>query len=148
MPEGLTVFYILMGVFLGGGLLLIVIGLVLILRMYGSKSVAVEAWCVEVTSKTEVMGTGTDRIYIHNAKKPVYRYYYNGQEYISSPLLSSNRKKYRPEPGPCVIRIHPDHPRRVYSPERKFAGGILIGVGVIWIGAALFSLGFIRRFLV
>ncbi|MDO4619336.1 MAG: hypothetical protein Q4B09_01830 [Lachnospiraceae bacterium] len=68
-----------------------------------------------------------------DTKRPVYKYWYNGQYYTSAPMLRSNRKGYRPEYGKCRIRINPDHPEKVYSSERKYAAIILILIGSLYL---------------
>ncbi len=115
------------------GAFLLWLGIFIIARMYGRHSVEVEAECIEVEVATVRMGSVGDRSYMPNTKRPVYRYYYEGQQYTSAPLLRSNRPGYRPEPGPCTIRINPAKPHKVYSPERKFAGGILIAIGAVYL---------------
>lgn len=117
------------------GTILIIAGILTISRLYGKRSVEVDAECLGVNIKDVHMGIGAgyEHTVYHNTKNPVYRYYYNGKEYISSPLLSSNRPGYHPETGYCKIRINPNKPQKVYSSERKFAGAILIIVGAGWL---------------
>ncbi len=124
----------LLGLFVLIGLFLIGLGVWIQRRAYGKHSVEVKAECIEVIHedyKTSI--DPTDYTYLRDARRPVYRYWYNGQYYTSAPLLRSNRRGYRPMTGKCRIRIHPDHPERVYSPERKFASGILILIGSVYI---------------
>lgn len=117
-----------------GGIILLIAGILIISRLHGNRSVEVEAECLGVDIRDIQIGTNpSDRTTYHNAKRPIYRYSYHGQEYVSSPLLSSNRPGYHPKPGFCKIRINPDKPEKVYSSERKFAGTILIIIGISWI---------------
>lgn len=132
--EKATVGLILLAVFSFGGGFLILLGLLIWRRLWDSGSV--EAECVDLGEHTQVLGVGSDRTYMPRAKRPVYRYFYQGRQYTASPLLSSNRPGYRPKLGHCTIRIHPKHPEKVYSPERKFAALILIGVGSLWLAIA------------
>ncbi len=125
------------------GIFLIGLGIGIQRRAYGKHSVEVEAECIEVMREDYKTGVSTsDSTYLHNAALPVYRYWYNGQYYTSSPLLRSNRRGYRPQLGKCMIRINPDHPERVYSSERKFAAAILIFIGSIYLLMVLI-MGFI-----
>lgn len=117
---------------LGG--LLIAIGVRLLVRMYGRRSVAVDAECIDVSSKTVHVGAFPSTKY-RNTKAPVYRYRYQGKEYISQPVLRSNRPGYRPKTGPCRIRIDRRHPEKVFSSERKAVVGLLIGMGSLYIVA-------------
>ncbi len=128
---------ILLSVFAGGGMMMVLIGILIWRRLWGNNSVEVAAECIDRNAHTAVIGMGMDRTYYPNAKKPIYRYWYAGKEYISGPLLASNRPGYQPKLGRCTIRINPNHPERVYSPERKFAALILISIGVMWLLAAV-----------
>ncbi|MCD8147269.1 MAG: DUF3592 domain-containing protein [Clostridiales bacterium] len=125
-----TVGYFLLLLFLVLGILLILLGVWLVARMYGSHSTEVEAECIDISIETVRMGTGPgEYTYFKDAKAPVYRYRYNGVVYTSQPLLRSNRRGYRPVSGPARIRINPEHPERVYSPERKYVRVILVSIG-------------------
>ena len=62
-----------------GGAILILLGILILLPLYGWRSVRVEAECISV-----------DVIY-HYSKRPVYRYCYDGKKYESGPLMTSNR---------------------------------------------------------
>lgn len=115
---------------LGG--LLIAIGVRLLVCMYGRRSVEVDAECIDISSKTVHVGAFPSTKY-HNTKAPVYRYRYQGQEYISQPVLRSNRPGYHPKTGPCRIRIDRRHPEKVFSSERKAVAGLLIGMGILYI---------------
>ena len=117
---------------LGG--LLIAIGIGLLIRMYGRRSVEVDAECIDISSKTVHVGAFPSTKY-HNTNVPVYRYRYQGQEYISQPVLRSNRPGYHPKTGPCRIRIDRRHPEKVFSSERKAVAGLLIGMGSLYIVA-------------
>jgi len=142
MNEAIVVKTILLSVFFIGGVLLVLLGILIWRKLWGNRSVEVEAECIDVDIHTEAIGTGIDRTYFPNAKRPVYQYYYEGRQYTSSPLLASNRPGYKPAQGYCIIRINPKHPEKIYSPERKFVALILIIIGVAWIfvavGAAYF----------
>lgn len=137
MEEALVVRTILLAVFLFGGILLVLLGILIWRRLWGGNSVEVEAECIDLNVHTATLGFSTDRTYFPNSKRPVYRYYYEGRQYIASPRLSSNRPGYNPELGRCTIRINPKHPQKVYSPERKSAAIILIGIGAAWIAVAV-----------
>lgn len=117
---------------IGLGVMLILLGIWLVARMYGRHSVEVDAECIDISSKTVSCGI-QPRTYYLNAKAPVYRYWFRGAAYLGQPLLRSNRPGYRPKLGPCKIRINPKHPEKVYSTERKYAAGILIGIGVFYL---------------
>lgn len=117
---------------LGG--LLIVISIGLLIRMYGRRSVEVDAECIDISSKTVHVGAFPSTKY-RNTKAPVYRYRYQGKEYISQPVLRSNRPGYHPKTGPCRIRIDRRHPEKVFSSERKAVAGLLIGMGSLYIVA-------------
>lgn len=124
MALGLVLVFAVLGV------ALVVAGIWIIARMYGKHAVEVEAECVDVAVGTLEMGSSPgEKTCFWKVKRPHYRYYYEGTVYCSQPLLQSNRPGYHPQKGPCTIRINPDHPERVYSSERKFAGGILIVIG-------------------
>ncbi len=116
------------------GIFLIGLGIWIQARAYGRHSVEVDAECVEVEeSDYKTSADPADYTYMKDAKRPVYRYWYQGQYYTSAPMLRSNRPGYHPQLGACKIRINPDHPERVYSSERKFASIILIGIGSLYI---------------
>ena len=135
-----TLKWVLLGVFFGLGALMVVLGVLIWRKLWDNQSVQVPAQCIDVQNYTQTMGMGYDKKHFYHVKKPVYRYYYQGQQYVSSPLLASNRPGYNPTPGPCVIRIDPKNPGKVYSPERKFAAIIVIAVGAVWILVALLGL--------
>lgn len=118
-----------------GGIILTIAGILIISRLYGKRSVEVDAECLGVNIKDVHMGSSPndDQTIYHNTQTPVYRYTYQGKQYTSSPLLSSNRPGYHPETGYCKIRINPNKPEKVYSSERKFAGVILMIIGVSWV---------------
>lgn len=139
---------ILISVFIVGGLLLIVLALWIWSKLWGKGSVQIDAECLDINVHTAKTGTGINRTYFRNAKKPVYRYYYNGQEYISSPLLSSNRQGYQPETGYCKIWIHPRHPNKVYSYERKAVALILIFIGTLWMVLGIAAIFVVKAFFV
>lgn len=124
---------VLFGVFLLVGGFLILLGVLIWRKLWNGCSVEVEAECIDIGLHTEALGTGPERTYFPNAKRPVYRYVYQGRRYESGPKLSSNRRGYQPELGRCTIRIDAKHPEKVYSPERKFAALILISIGVLWL---------------
>ncbi len=127
---GVAFGYFLLLLFLALGVFLILLGIWVVARMYGTHSAEVEAECIDISTETVRMGTGPgDYTYFKDAKAPVYRYRYNGVVYTSQPILRSNRRGYRPTPGPARIRINPDHPERVYSPERKYVRIILVSIG-------------------
>lgn len=128
---------ILLSVFGIGGVMMVLLGILIWRKLWGDNSVEVAAECIDRNAHTAVIGMGMDRTYYPDAKKPKYRYWYGGKEYISGPVLASNRPGYQPQPGRCTIRIDPNHPERVYSPERKFAALILIAIGVIWLLVAV-----------
>ncbi|MCD8190061.1 MAG: DUF3592 domain-containing protein [Clostridiales bacterium] len=129
-----TVGYVLLLLFLVLGAFLILLGVWVVARMYGNHSTEVEAECIDISIETVRMGTGPgEYTYFKDAKAPVYRYQYNGVVYTSQPILRSNRRGYRPVPGPTRIRINPEHPERVYSPERKYVRVILVGVGSAYV---------------
>lgn len=140
MEEAVVIKTLLLSAFLLGGALLILLGLLIWRRLWDCGSVEVPAECVDLNIHTEMLGTVSDRTYFPNSRRPVYRYRYEGQEYCSSPLLSSNRSGYEPALGRCTIRINPEHPEKVYSPERKFAALVLIGIGSMWIVVAALAL--------
>lgn len=127
MPQ-----HILLGLFFGAGIFLILLGIWFVARMYGRHSIEVDAECIDIPSET--VGYGVfPRTYHLNAKAPVYRYWFRGTIHIGQPLLRSNRLCYRPKLGHCKIRINPQHPEKVYSPERKHVAGIMIGIGVLYL---------------
>ncbi len=124
------IFVLIVSIFVIIGMFLIGLGIWIDRRAYGKHSVEVEAECIHVEHEDYRTGVGvSDSTYLHDAKLPVYRYWYNGQYYTSTPMLRSNRRGYNPQLGKCRIRINPDHPEKVYSSERKFASRILIGIG-------------------
>lgn len=135
-------------IFTGGGILLLTVGILIISRLYGKRSVEVDAECLDVDIHDVHMSSLSthDHTVYRNTKNPVYRYYYNGKEYTSSPLLRSNRPGYHPQVGHCKIRINPDKPEIVYSSERKFAGAILIIIGASWLCVPIL-IPFLIRFL-
>lgn len=122
------------------GLFMLLLGLWILSPLWGFRSVEVEAECVAVQTGTASLGKRPDKTYYPDSKLPVYRYTYQGETYQSSPLLTSNRRGYKPKEGPCTVRINPMHPERVYSSERKFAAAILLSIGAIWIVLAIFIL--------
>ena len=128
---------LLLCVFGGGGAFLIALGALILAPLYGWRSVEVEAECVDTIERNVEFGSAGDRTVFPGARKPVYRYYYNGVRCTASPMLTSNRPGYHPERGWCTIRINPKHPERVYSSERRFAAAILMGIGACWIAAAV-----------
>ncbi|MCD7822157.1 MAG: DUF3592 domain-containing protein [Clostridiales bacterium] len=125
-----TLGYLLLLPFFVLGVFLILLGVWIGARMYGKHSVEVDAECVDVSTETVRMGTGPgDYTYYKDARLPVYRYRYNGVMYTSQPVLRSNRRGYRPALGPTTIRVNPEHPERVYSPERKYVRILLVSIG-------------------
>jgi len=120
-------------VFLIGGAFLVLLGFFIWRKLWDNYSVPVEAECIDLNEHTEKVGTGIDKTYFYDAKHPIYKYIYEGNEYISGPKLSSNRPGYKPKVGNCIIRINPENPKIVYSSERKFVAIILILIGSIWI---------------
>ena len=144
MPDVLLVKWILVSVFLVGGIALVLLGWLIWRKLWGNHSVQVQAMCVGVNVSTVRTGVGLQHTHYQGAKRPVYEYEYQGIKYTGSPLMVSNRKGYRPEPGPCTIRINPKHPERVYSSERKFAALVLIFVGSGWVVAAALMAWLIR----
>ncbi len=130
--------YVLLFVFTAVGVLLIGLGTWIHRRMYGKHSVEVRAECIDVNVEDYQSGfKPEDYTYYKNTNRPVYKYTYDGKEYISQPFLQSNRPGYNPQTGPCTIRINPDHPERVYSTERKYAAMILDGIGIVYLVIAL-----------
>lgn len=114
---------------LGAGL--IIGGFYMTRVLHGHGSVEVEARCIYVEKKDEVVtGVGNRHYRFRNVKVPMYEYYYEGRRYVSSPMLHSNRPGYQPQEGPCRIFIHPGQPEKVYSSERKAAGMLLSGIGI------------------
>lgn len=139
---------LLLLIFPVGGVIMVIAGILTITRLYGNRSVEVDAECIGITVRDMQMGlTPGERTTYHNTKRPRYRYFYEGKEYISSPLLSSNRPGYRPETGYCKIRINPSKPEKVYSSERKFAGIILISIGSSWLLVTILVIFLMQRFL-
>lgn len=125
---GLPVLFFILGMGLCLG------GIRMILVLYGRNSIEVEAKCIRVDVRDEVIHrVGNQHVRYKNVKVPTYEYYYEGKKYVASPLLHSNRSGYMPEEGYCRIFINPKHPDKVYSTERRMAGGILIGIGILWI---------------
>ncbi len=119
----------IMIIFLVVGIFLLVLGIMIRQRMYGKHSVAIDAICIEVEENDVKTNDGI----MYGAKRPLYRYEYNGKQYTSSPSLQSDRTEYQPKLGKCRIRINPNHPERVYSTERRFVSDILIGIGTAYI---------------
>lgn len=120
--------------------LLVLISLWLLSPFFGIGSVRVKAECIRVDTGTAKVGTqpGEETFFLR-AKRPVYRYTYAGKEYESSPLLTSNRPGYKPGTGETEIYIHPKHPERVYSSERRAAAAILLIVAAMFIAAITFA---------
>lgn len=133
MAEAFLVKTLLLIGFFLGGILMILLGFLIWRRLWDCGSVEVDAECIDVHQQTVALGTGSDRTFIPNAKRPVYRYYYEGKHYTASPLLASNRPGYAPVPGACKVRINRKHPEKIYSPERRFAARILIAIGAMWV---------------
>lgn len=123
--------YLYLGFVTALGLALTIFGIHVTAKMYGKHSVEVEAECIGVKVGDETIGISPRyRKHYFDVKKPVYRYWYRGKEYIGSPTLTSNRPGYSPKAGPCKIRINPDRPESIYSSERKFVSAILISIGI------------------
>lgn len=124
---------VLLAAFFFVGALLVLLGVLIWRKLWNCCSVEVEAECIDLGLHTETIGVSPDRTHFYGAKRPVYRYYYEGKRYESGPRLSSNRRGYRPELGSCTIRIDPNHPEKVYSPERRYAALMLILIGAMWL---------------
>lgn len=122
------------------GLIILFIGLNLLKKLKDPYSIEIDAECIDINEKDIKIGNDFDASYYHNAKTPIYRYYYNDIEYVSSPKLASNRKNYKPKLGHCIIRIDPNKPNIVYSNERKFVANILFGIGISWMLVTLLGL--------
>lgn len=114
------------------GILLIIIGVAMLVRIYFS-SVVVDAECINISSSIVSIGA-FPRTHYRNAKAPVYRYQYENREYVSSPIMRSNRPGYRPRLGMCKIRISRKYPDKIFSSEQKLAAAFLIGMGVLYLG--------------
>lgn len=114
------------------GILLIIFGVAMLAHIYFS-SVVVDAECINISSSTVSIGT-FPRTHYRDAKAPVYRYRYDNREYVSSPIMRSNRPGYRPRLGMCKIRISRKHPDKVFSSEQKLAAALLIGMGALYLG--------------
>lgn len=136
MDRAVLLKVILLSVFFFGGAFMILLGSLIGRRLRDSGSVEVEAECIDLGVHTAVIGTGTDKTRFPGARCPRYRYTYRGKQYVSGPKLASNRPGYQPALGRCTIRINPGHPEKVYSPERRFAALLLIGIGAAWIAMA------------
>lgn len=113
------------------GILLIIAGIGVLVRMYRSSAV-VDAECIEVRSEAVAVGA-FPRTYYRDAKTPVYRYRYEGREYVGSPFLQSNRPGFHPQLGPCKVRISRKNPEKVFSSERKPVAVLLIGMGILYL---------------
>lgn len=124
--------FAIIGIFALLGVAIIILGIGLLTQMYGRNSIEVDAECVDVSVRDVTMGA-LPRTRYRNTKAPVYRYQFQGREYIGQPILRSNRPGYRPKIGPCRIRIDRRHPEKVFSSERKAVAGLLIGMGVLYI---------------
>lgn len=127
MIWGLPVLFFVLGVGM-------IVGAVHMIRvLHGHGAVEVEARCIYVETKDEmVKGVGNQHYRFLNVKIPTYEYYYEGKRYVSEPMLHSNRPGYQPQEGPCRIFINPRQPQKVYSSERKAAGMILSGIGILF----------------
>lgn len=123
------------------GILLIIIGVVMLVHIYFS-SVVVDAECINISSSTVSIGA-FPRTHYRNAKAPVYRYRYESREYVSSPIMRSNRPGYRPRLGMCKIRIGRKHPDRVFSSEQKPVAALLIGIGALYLVIEFIALKFL-----
>ncbi len=131
-PDTLTVFTYV-------GLGMILLGLFFYLKLCGIGSVKVYAELFNVKDgEIRARGHGhingqfypSVKIYFPGVKTPMYRYKYNGDFYVSTPLLVSNRASYNPLPGPCYIYINKKNPKHIYSPELKGVFHLLAGMGL------------------
>ena len=134
-PDTLTVFTYV-------GLGMILLGLFFYLKLCGIGSVKVYAELFNVKDgEIRARGHGhingqfypSVKIYFPGVKTPMYRYKYNGDLYVSTPLLVSNRASYNPLPGPCYIYINKKNPKHIYSPELKGVFHILAGMGMAFV---------------
>ena len=132
-PDTLTVFTYV-------GLGMILLGLFFYLKLCGIGSVKVYAELFNVKDgEIRARGHGhingqfypSVKIYFPGVKTPMYRYKYNGDLYVSEPLLISNRASYNPLPGPCYIYINPKNPKHIYPSELiKGVFHLLAGMGL------------------
>ena len=131
-PDTLTVF-----TYVGLGMILLCLFFYLKLCGIGSVKVYAELFNVK-DGEIRARGHGhingqfypSVKIYFPGVKTPMYRYKYNGDLYVSTPLLVSNRASYNPLPGPCYIYINKKNPKHIYSPELKGVFHLLAGMGL------------------
>ena len=126
-------------IFIYLGLGMVLLGLFFYLKLCGVGSVKVYAELFNVKDgEIRARGHGhingqfypSVKIYFPGVKTPMYRYKYNGDLYVSTPLLVSNRASYNPLPGPCYIYINKKNPKHIYSPELKGVFHLLAGMGL------------------
>lgn len=129
----------LLAFFMYLGLGMVLLGLFFYLKLCGVGSVKVYAELFNVKDgEIRARGHGhingqfypSVKIYFPGVKTPMYRYKYNGDLYVSTPLLVSNRASYNPLPGPCYIYINKKNPKHIYSPELKGVFHLLAGMGL------------------
>lgn len=139
--------YLLIGAFLLVGIGLIWLGIWLVTRMYGKHSVEISAECIDINIHDSYHETrdddGLTTVVVKDLKLPIYRYWYHGKEYVSQPILASNRKGYKPQLGKCYIRINPAHPERIYSTERKAAAKLLVGIGIMYLAIVVIAVAIV-----
>ena len=136
-------------IFIYLGLGMVLLGLFFYLKLCGVGSVKVYAELFNVKDgEIRARGHGhingqfypSVKIYFPGVKTPMYRYKYNGDLYVSTPLLVSNRASYNPLPGPCYIYINKKNPKHIYSPELKGVFHLLAGMGLAFMLLPLFAL--------
>lgn len=99
--------------------------------------VEIDAECIDLSFLPQsLLKERPELVHYAHARVPIYKYRFEGKEYISAIVFQLGPARHRRGLGPCRIKIHAKDPMWIVPPGR----GIQIGLQVILLALAAAAL--------